>query len=200
MEEIKLFYTPLWRHDLAREEPQWAALRRIMLDRIRTLAANDAGADKSNFGGWQSNDDLYRYAEFGWLIGRLMALANELAPQFSTTRKFDDGLLWANINRPGDFNAVHTHPDAILSGVLYLQVESSAQGELQFIDAREGMPTTHWRCFMRLEESTPLTSEVHTVAPREGLLLFFPGWLKHWVTPNRGTGERISVSFNVRMQ
>jgi uncharacterized protein (TIGR02466 family) len=162
--------------------------------------AADQGVEKTNFGGWQSADTIYEHPEFRWLIARVMALANEVAPQFSAQRKFDDGIMWANVNRRGDFNALHTHPDAILSGVAYLRVGGPEQGVLQFLDAREGSPTTHWRCFMRLEESTPLTSEVHSVLPREGLILLFPGWLKHWVTPNATDEDRVSVSFNIRMQ
>ena len=89
-------------------------------------------------------------------------------PQFSAKASFDDGILWANVNRRGDFNAMHTHPDAILSGCIYLKVDSAEQGAIQFLDAREGSPTSHWRCYTRLNDSTPLTEQAVTVAPREG--------------------------------
>ena len=157
MKEMRLFYTPVWQASIAANEPQWPHLRQTMLDKIQTLVAERQGIEKTNFGGWQSADDLYKHREFGWVIGRIMALANELATNFSSTRTFDDGLLWANVNGRGHFNALHTHPDAVLSGVIYLKVEREEQGVIQFLDAREGSPTTHWRCFIRLEESTPLT-------------------------------------------
>jgi uncharacterized protein (TIGR02466 family) len=129
-----------------------------------------------------------------------MALGTEIAPAFSAKRRFDDGILWANINRKGDFNAVHTHPDAVLSGVVYLKVDHPDQGVIQFFDARDGSPTSQWRCYMRLEDGTPLINDVHEVQPKEGHLLFFPGWLKHWVTPNNTDRERVSVSFNIRLE
>ena len=200
MKEMRLFYTPVWQTSIAGSEPGWPQLRAAMIDRIQTLVATGQGVEKTNFGGWQSHDDLYKHPEFSWLIERVLVLANEAAPAFSVTRRFDDGILWANVNRKGHFNAVHTHPDAVLSGVIYLKVEREEQGVIQFLDAREGTPTTHWRCYMRLGEATPLTQEVVTVVPREGDILFFPGWLKHWVTPNLTADERISVSFNIRMQ
>ena len=200
MNEMRLFYTPLWQASVADGETRWPLLRQAMLDKIQQLVASGQGVEKTNFGGWQSSDDLYKHREFSWLIARVMALANEVASNFSAGRRFDDGLLWANVNRRSNFNAVHTHPDAILSGVIYLKVEREEQGVIQFLDAREGTPTTHWRCFMRLAESTPLTLEVVSVVPKEGDILFFPGWLKHWVTPNLTDDERISVSFNIRMQ
>jgi len=33
--------------------------------------------------------------------------------------------------------------------------------------------------------------------PREGVMLIFPNWLYHHVTPFRGAGERISISCNI---
>jgi uncharacterized protein (TIGR02466 family) len=199
MHETRLFYTPVWRDDLDVPESNWTLRRELMLNRITALAAEGLGVQKTNFGGWQSPDDLYRYPEFQWLIGRVMALGNEIAPAFSAKQRFDDGILWANVNRRGDFNAVHTHPDAVLSGVVYLKAERREQGVIQFFDAREGSPTAQWRCYMDLKDGTPLTDFVHEVEPREGCILFFPGWLKHWVTPNTTDSERVSVSFNIRL-
>lgn len=199
MEETHLFYTPLWRTNISTDEGQWPAQRTAMLARIAALVAEKKGVERTNFGGWQSDDDLYKHQEFAWLTQRIMVLANEVAANFSLKARFDDGLLWANVNRRGDFNAMHTHPDAVLSGSVYLKVDSAAQGVIQFIDAREGSPTAHWRCYTKLKDKTALTEQVFTVTPVEGDILFFPGWLRHWVTPNLTAEERISVAFNVRM-
>ena len=111
---------------------------------------------------------------------------------FLTTNPFSSKNLF-------DFNAMHTHPDAVLSGCIYLKVDSPEQGVIQFLDAREGSPTAHWRCYTKLNDSTPLTEQAVTVSPREGDILFFPGWLRHWVTPNLTDQERVSVAFNIRM-
>ena len=199
MEEMRLFYTPLWQDNIAHDEADWPKLRSSMLARINTLEAEKRGVERTNFGGWQSDDDLYKHPEFVWLSQRIMALANQVAPHFSAKACFDDGILWANVNRHGDFNAMHTHPDAILSGSVYLKVDCAEQGVIQFLDAREGSPTAHWRCYTKLHDKTALTDQAVTVAPREGDILFFPGWLKHWVTPNLTNKERISVAFNIRM-
>lgn len=196
---MRLFYTPVWQTNVAENEPDWSSLRAAMLERIRALESAGQGVQRTNFGGWQSDDDLYRHAEFNWLTRRIMALANEVAREFSAKATFDDGILWANVNRRGDFNAMHTHPDAILSGCIYLKVDSPEQGAIQFLDAREGSPTSHWRCYTRLNDSTELTGQAVTITPREGDILFFPGWLRHWVTPNLTDQERVSVAFNIRM-
>ena len=199
MQEMRLFYTPVWQASVSAGEPNWTSLRGAMLERIAALEGAQQGVERTNFGGWQSDDDLYRHAEFGWLVGRIMALANEVAPAFSPRGVFDDGILWANVNRRGHFNAMHTHPDAVLSGCVYLKIDHTDQGVIQFLDAREGSPTSHWRCYTRLEPRTPLLDQAVSVTPQEGDILFFPGWLRHWVTPNLTDEPRISVAFNIRM-
>ncbi len=35
------------------------------------------------------------------------------------------------------------------------------------------------------------------IRPRPGLMVLFPGWLKHFVHPHTGTGTRISIAFNI---
>jgi uncharacterized protein (TIGR02466 family) len=198
MQETHLFYSPLWQEDLAATSVDWPARRAAMLARIDQLEHQGGGVEKTNFGGWQSDDELYVHAEFGWLIDHIMRLSNQIAPNFSPALRFNTGHLWANVNRRGHFNAMHTHPNSILSGVAYLEVESADQGLLQFFDCREGNPTTHWQCYAPLDERTALTEETYSVKPREGLILFFPSWLRHWVTPNTTDTRRVSVAFNVR--
>jgi uncharacterized protein (TIGR02466 family) len=197
MREDKLFYSPLWQEDLS-TNGQWKAARDDMLRRIAELERTGKGVEKTNFGGWQSENDIYQYREMSWLLEQIMLLSNQVAPTFSPSFRFNNGTMWANINRRGHFNAVHTHPGALLSGVVYLKVESELQGTLQFFDCREGGPTTHWNGFTALPELTEFTEDVHSVAPREGAILFFPSWLRHWVTPNQTDIERISIAFNVR--
>lgn len=37
MQEMRLFYTPVWRSNIAAEAPDWPALRAAMLARIEAL-------------------------------------------------------------------------------------------------------------------------------------------------------------------
>jgi uncharacterized protein (TIGR02466 family) len=37
------------------------------------------------------------------------------------------------------------------------------------------------------------------VTPKPGMLLLWESWLRHGVEPNRARGQRISVSFNYRL-
>lgn len=199
MKETKLFYTPLWQTNLAELSGEWPEQRQLLLEKIFALSQNDRGVLKTNFGGWQSDEHFYRHPECGWLINQVMTLGNSVVDNISREKSFDDGLLWANINRSGDFNAPHTHPEAILSGAVYLKIATEDQGQIQFFDARDGNPTGQWSCFMQISDRTELTEDLYSVTPREGDILFFPGWLRHWVTPNRTDEDRVSMSFNLRL-
>ena len=53
---------------------------------------------------------------------------------------------------------------------------------------------------MQLPEHNEMTEPVHTIVPQEGDVLFFPGWLKHWVSPNTTELDRISISFNMSIR
>lgn len=197
MREQKLFYSPLWREDLTADCDAWVEHRAAMLDRVYALERGSKGVLKSNFGGWQSDSNIYRHAEFQWLLNHIMRLSKTIAPELSPELELNGGTMWANINRRGNFNSVHTHPDSMLSGVCYIKVSSEDQGQIEFFDSREGSPTTHWASFMSLRGETPLSEGVHSVTPHEGMILFFPSWLRHWVTPNLTDEARVSVSFNV---
>ena len=130
----------------------------------------------------------------------IIALGNTLAPEFCTNKQFNDGHLWANVNGEGNFNAMHTHPESILSGTVYLKFDGEEQGIIEFFDAREGSPTAHWQCYTQFEEKNLLTNDVYSVVPKEGDILFFPGWLKHWVSPNQSDEDRVSISFNMSIR
>ncbi|MCZ6664864.1 MAG: TIGR02466 family protein [Gammaproteobacteria bacterium] len=200
MEETKLFFTPLWRHSMRATASDWVSRRNAMLEKIYALMEAEEGVQKTNFGGWQSDEDLFKFDEFEWLLDNIIALGNTLAPEFCTDKQFNDGHLWANVNGKGNFNAMHTHPEAILSGTVYLKFDGEEQGGIEFFDAREGSPTAHWPCYTQFEEKNLFTSYVHSVVPEEGDILFFPGWLKHWVSPNLTDEDRVSISFNMSIR
>ncbi len=101
---------------------------------------------------------------------------------------------WANVVRSGDFHSVHKHPNNMWSGVYYVAVgnpdpDRVASGHIEFIDPRDAagmvsLPGMHF-------------SQRQVIPPQAGLMLIFPAWLKHYVHPYYGHGERISISFNI---
>jgi len=104
---------------------------------------------------------------------------------------------WANVSKSGHYNSVHDHPGTTWSGVYYVsagKVETNdpANGRLELLDPRVGVSL-----FGREEG---LLGGRYFIEPMPGLMVLFPSWLKHMVHPFFGSGERISISFNVRVQ
>ena len=153
-------------------------------------------ARRSNYGGWQSTpfyvdnqtDKLHNF-----LINCLLTLPsiNWGNTQIYTTA-------WVNINSPGSFNLKHSHPTSNLSGVLWIKCAENC-GNIWFES-----PT----CFQTFREIQSYTQDFkdqnrcdhrYWFPPTEGRLLIFPSHLEHEVAENRSNEDRISVSFNIKL-
>ncbi|GGF40984.1 hypothetical protein GCM10011611_54300 [Aliidongia dinghuensis] len=170
---------------------------------------------KSNRGGWQSDTDFQDWA--GPEGEALLAVASEIGTKISA-RQTADGFVpadfpwkvnaWANVNRAGNTNDMHTHAGAYWSGVYYVDdggveaggVEAGgveAGGALELMDPRGVMPMMY-APLVRIGIKGCLTAGgSETFQPRTGNMVLFPAWLFHAVQPYRGDGVRISVAFNL---
>ena len=102
---------------------------------------------------------------------------------------------WANINRRGDFNNMHTHPGATWSGVYYVDDgESSPDAEGTAIALSDPCPARTNIFVPELSNSNVL------FRPVPGLMILFPSYVPHAVPPHRGDRPRISIAFNVRKE
>ncbi len=194
----------LWTTPILRRIPKDAdavspELKRVVLER----AALDSGDHKSNVGGWHSGEDLLT-----WGGGAIATLQSWIVQAFQDVTKAMtggesyDGQLelnaWANVNRTGDYNDLHTHPACAWSGVYYVDVGTPApdnrkrSGTLEFIDPRYGADMV----FVPGAEF----GAAKVIRPSNGELVMFPSWLNHWVHPYWGEGERISIAFNIRIR
>ena len=98
---------------------------------------------------------------------------------------------WANVNCPGSSNIVHHHGDCDFSGVYYVRVPENS-GDL-LVHNFEAPNNNLSKVFT----NTTHTSTGHRVEPEEGLIVMFPGNLKHSVTTNRSNEDRVSIAFNL---
>jgi hypothetical protein len=102
--------------------PDGAELNEELRPQILGHASRSGGVQKSNFGGWHSEAGQLEFSGDAGrrLVRRMYEMADEamrrtLAEQPSQPRMsrwtFSWTLhAWANVNGPGDFNRVHTHP------------------------------------------------------------------------------------------
>ena len=166
--------------------------------------ADDLGRGiRSNAGGWQSRGNLMTRPEpciaqlkksmEQTIFGLLGALVRKDATERTFTLMFDS---WANVCRAGNYNVVHTHPNAMWSIVYYVapgEPDSSVpySGLLELLDPRESanyiqVPNTVLDARMFIEN-------------KPGRMVVFPSWVKHMVHPFVGSGVRISIACNVNV-
>ncbi len=157
------------------------------------------GLELSNAGGWHSNNN---YHEHDNLLRDL--LSKYVQSFFGNRNVFNSEInphligLWMNINRKGDYNKSHIHPDSHLSGVFWIKCPPDS-GHLTF-------QSPHY--FSQYNEVTSYTKEfrdqtishpTYNVFSEEGRMIIFPSSLYHHVEPNKSDEDRISVSFNINL-
>jgi uncharacterized protein (TIGR02466 family) len=97
--------------------------------------------------------------------------------------------------RAGDINFQHVHPDAKVSGVYYVSVPSrppgsaAEEGAIMFLDPR---PRAH------MNRGPNQTTET-IVKPQPGMLIIFPSYYEHAVTPFRSPGVRVCIALNAHV-
>lgn len=99
---------------------------------------------------------------------------------------------WINYSTKGMFQEYHMHADTDISGVFYINAVKDS-GKIFF---RNPSPTVlyHRLTFVTNE----IDSEV-SYSPIGGRMLLWPGYLDHMVSKNKSDGERISVTFNIKL-
>lgn len=91
------------------------------------------------------------------------------------------------------YNGIHVHPGSTFSGIYYQSVPDSikksktSEGTLMLMD------TTHKQMF----DSSYGAAQSYSIKPHERMLVMFPSWLSHYVTPFKSGGDRISFAFNI---
>jgi len=146
----------------------------------------------SNVGCWRNE---VQYPDAEWLIGGLHEMIEEAIefykeadPTFARAIQKNQISLqsWSNINEPGSFNALHSHPESTFACVYYVQAEGT--GALKF------------------PNPVNLLNNYYTVSPymrgivfepKDGELVLFPGWLPHEVGINTSDKQRMNIAFQV---
>ena len=153
----------------------------------------DKGVNKTNYKGWHSTTDMGEKPEYQLLLTELIRMQQEVYKHEHLDRQPKLGNMWANINPPGGMNQPHIHPNALFSGVYYVQSNPKA-GRLKIYDPRPGaqinMPTRKSG-----DPGRDLWRDAN-IEPIPGRIIMFPAWLWHSVEPNQSNGIRISISFN----
>ena len=199
--EIKHFFpTPVLMQDLALTAEQNRRIAETIIERERR--AHSIG--RSNVKGWHSDDDFFDWdtPEINQLHDLCKEAVIHMTRETATGKLWESPLnlyAWANLLRAGSFNSVHDHAECAWAGVYYVETdvvapEDGCSGLLEFVDPRAAVTGG-------FTPGDPFDME-SLVTPRNGLLVIFPGWLKHIVYPfaREGDGIRISVAFNAHFK
>ena len=96
---------------------------------------------------------------------------------------------WLNKNAKGESHHEHVHPNSMISGVWYPQInENLPPIEFRTSSARD--------VTLEIETYNQFNSATFMLPMRMGELIIFPSNLSHSVQPNQSDEERISLSFN----
>ncbi len=96
---------------------------------------------------------------------------------------------WANVNKKGSTNAMHTHSKWHWSGCYYVQGKGTGKIAL-YSTPYLNQQVTYGLPF----------GQSFTLDPADGLLLMFPSYLLHEVLSNPSDRQRINIAFNVRIK
>ena len=206
------FSNPLLKFELPYEEYFRTSLIKECLNYKNQQDTINADAANRQVG-WQSQKILFQTQEpclkkiSQYILSAVQSMSKSISPNI----KLDDFNTasegWININQQGSLHFPHTHGNTTFAGVFYVKVPEATkttnhnnlikQGFIEFLDPRNDVSS--WACgIQEFRESTPFDQRM-LLAPKEGVLLVFPGWLKHWVYPNIDNEERISISFNCKL-
>jgi len=174
-----IFSIPIWGFILNDQQYQ----TQDYTDYILAMAEKEPSAKKSNFGGWQSRDNIHEtegiFREF---TSSLNKIANNILCDYKC-RPVEVKEMWANVNGPYCYNGAHTH-SGILSGVFYLKTPPNS-GKLVLIN-----PAVR-------SDGHFLRASNYPITPEKLACIMFPSWLEHYVESNLSNDIRISISFNV---
>tara|TARA_A200000113_G_scaffold193461_1_gene183075 strand:+ start:536 stop:1210 length:675 start_codon:yes stop_codon:yes gene_type:complete len=210
---IPLFPVPICLYNYGKDNHE---LNLSLISDISKEVENDpVGETRSNFGGWHSYDDLEtKYKSFDKLRNQIQESSNN----YCTKHGYKSGLvckkMWANINETGHMNVGHHHGNAALTGVYY-PVEKIIDskgifnytdknpiqpgiwdgkngGSIYFQDPSYGLKT---KLIKSNIAPTAYNLDTYYMYPVAGLLILFPSYLIHTVTPFTEDMKRVSISF-----
>ena len=164
------------------------------------------GVIKSNSGfqGYHSKDirDLNNLPGTNQLLKQIINAVNAIH-QISRQGDLQLTNFWINISGKGSSNTPHTHSGLTYSGVFFIKVPKEMKGG-RFLFYRnfneaDFISTEHMGHFKEGYKMQGYDYPINTISPKENMLVVFPAWVPHAVEINLSDEERISLSFNFKL-
>ena len=193
---LTYFPQPIFRYKVE----NYKTFNKELEEYIYKLKEEDSeGVVRSNRGGWHSKS--FKVREKGTIQNRFtQELSKYIFDVIQTygwkcvPERVVVSEMWAIINKPRDFNVIHTHPNAYLSAAYYVKAPEKAGRfviENPLSVARHSYPAHATK--------TEYNIKAAALDIEEGDLLLFPAYLPHKVNENKSDEDRIVISFNVNI-
>ncbi len=179
--------------------PDFDKIQKPMIDWIEKYKSeNNFSVQISNMGGWQSfSKQIYEDKGFQPFQEKIVNCIDALCAEYKFMKTISITSMWININDKNSYNVSHRHPNALLSGVLWIK-QSKEMGEFVFDNMDNGyrdadvILNTHVSHLL-INNMTP----IHVPKYSNGTIMIFPANLSHRVDINRTNEKRYSISFNI---
>jgi len=187
--------------------PLGAPLRAALETACLELAATDgAGQDWCRANAYRGYTSYATVRDLPARTPVFAALVKQLdhhAANFAIAAEFDmrgrrlalDGI-WVNVMEEGGMHASHVHPHSAISGTYYVTMPGGAAA-ICYEDPRSPLMMS---APPRAAEARTENKAFVSVNPKEDTLLLWESWLRHGVEMQAGRTERISISFNYRIE
>ena len=155
----------------------------------------------SNKGWWQSiRKDVFMDEGFKQFENIIVPIISELISDYKLARQADIVQMWININGRNAYNVSHRHPNADLSGVLWIK-QTPEQGRFIFDNMDIGYRDAGliYCIDAKYLEQTKMMPEWYPKY-KNGTIIIFPANLSHRVEQNETDEDRISISFNIKLK
>ena len=186
LNKFNIFSTPIWQKKILDDEKN-----NILRNNILNRSKKEPSVQKTNIGGWQSNDikDEKIFKD----------LFSEIDNSIKSTELKIKTLIirqaWCNVNRKNNWNIIHNHGQYNLSAIYFVQKPKDS-GSLALRDPR-AILTASWGGWA--DKIYDLTNEnaVIYLNTTEKDLIIFPSFLDHFVSPSNTDEERISIAMDI---
>ena len=191
---LKLFPQPVFKYQV----DNFKKINEELTKYIYELNKKDnIGVNKSNINGWHSRSFDFNEKEnvpnkfYSHINSYIEDVFSKLGWEYDKT-KIKCTSMWAIINKKGNFNIEHTHPNNYLSAAYYVKAPDNCGN---FKATNPNILSRHIRA--KTKQANELNSNSASIKINEGDLLIFPAYLPHSVEENKSNEDRVIVSFNI---
>ena len=157
----------------------------------------DEDADEDNYG--QHSEDTYILDNpeckdlSSFILEKVYEFGSNVLGYDYDSYKFSQS--WVSYKQPGQHHSAHTHPNSLISGVLYYGPIQSDTPAINFHKPLGGFNVSYLKPKLKPKTSEYLVDSIPlNVEP--GLMVLFPSYLLHSVPLNKTNVVRCSLAFN----